>query len=194
MNGVYELPFGKNKPFLNSGGFSDRVFGGWQLAGIAAARTGLPVNITASRTAAQLLDGNTSGQRPDYVLGQSIYAANRTITNWFNPAAFAAPANLQWGNLGRFIGNGPGTYEIDASLQKKFHVTERLSLSFRAAGLNLFNHPQYRTPGASVGSVAGNPPAIRPSASFGRITSILNTGATGTGAPRRIEFFFRAEF
>jgi hypothetical protein len=46
----------------------------------------------------------------------------------------------------------------------------------------------------TVGSVSGNPPTLKPSASFGRITGILNTGATGTGAPRRIEFMFRAEF
>jgi hypothetical protein len=35
---------------------------------------------------------------------------------------------------------------------------------------------------------------IKTSASFGRITGVLNTGATGTGAPRRIEFLFRLEF
>jgi len=37
-----------------------------------------------------------------------------------------------------------------------------------------------------------NPPAAR--GSFGRITSIVTTGAVGTGAPRRIDFMFRAEF
>jgi outer membrane receptor protein involved in Fe transport len=184
MNGVYELPFARGNRYL----------GGWTLAGIASARTGLPVNITASRTAAQMPDGNTSGQRPNLVPGVPIYAANQSITNWFNPAAFAAPANGTWGNLGRYIANGPGAYEIDSSLQKRFRLTERLALNFRAAAFNLFNHPEYKIPGASVGSVSGNPPAIKTSASFGRITGILNTGATGTGAPRRIEFMFRAEF
>jgi hypothetical protein len=58
----------------------------------------------------------------------------------------------------------------------------------------MLNHPEYKIPGASVGSVSGNPPAIKTSASFGRITGVLNTGATGTDAPRRIEFMFRAEF
>jgi hypothetical protein len=58
------------------------------------------------------------------------------------------------------------------------------------------NHPEYKTPGASVGSVSGSGTnlSIKPSARFGRITGVLNTGATGTGAPRRIEFTFRAEF
>jgi outer membrane receptor protein involved in Fe transport len=194
MNGFYELPFGHGKPLANGNGFASKLVGGWELGGIFSARTGLPVNITVSRTAAQLLDGNTSGQRPDLVPGVSIYAANQTINNWFNPAAFAAPANGKWGNLGRYDAFGPGAYEVDSSLQKQFRVTERVKLNFRAAAFNLMNHPEYKIPSSSVGSVSGSPPVIKPSATFGRISGILNTGATGTGAPRRIEFMFRAEF
>ena len=195
-NAVYELPFGKGKQFLNDGGALSQFVAGWELAGIASARTGLPVNITVSRSASAMLDGNTSGQRPNLAPGVPIYAANQTITNWFNPAAFSAPANGTWGNLGRYIANGPGAYEIDSSLQKRFHLTERVAIHFRAAAFNLLNHPEFLNPGASIGSVTGSGTnlSIKPSASFGRITGILNTGATGTGAPRRIEFQFRAEF
>ena len=179
---VYELPFARRS----------RIFGGWELAGIATARAGLPVNVTMSRKASALPDGNTSSQRPNLVPGVPIYAVNQNSNQWFNPAAFAAPANGTWGNLGRYIANGPGMYEIDPSLQKRFKMTERLALNFRAAAYNLFNHPIYKTPSSSIGSLTGNPPAV--SGSFGRITSIINTGAVGTGAPRRIEFMFRAEF
>jgi hypothetical protein len=194
-NAVYQLPFGKGTKVLADGPLSQLV-GGWELAGIASARTGLPVNITVSRTAAAMLDGNTSGQRPNLVPGVPIYAANQTINNWFNPAAFSAPANGTWGNLGRYIANGPGAFEIDSSLQKRFHISERVALNFRAAAFNLLNHPEFKNPGSSIGSVTGSGSnlSIKPSASFGRITGILNTGATGTGAPRRIEFQFRAEF
>lgn len=186
MNGYYQLPFLK----------SNRYLGGWEVAGIATARTGLPVNIAVSRAAGALPDGNTSGQRPNLVPGVPIYALDQNINNWFNPAAFSAPTNGTWGNLGRYIANGPGASEIDSSLQKRFRVTEKVALNFRAAAYNLMNHPQYKTPGASVGSVAGTAPnlSIKQSASFGRITGILNTGATGTGAPRRLEFMFRMEF
>jgi hypothetical protein len=186
MNGVYQLPFARHQAIL----------GGWEIAGIASARTGLPVNITVSRAAGALPDGNTSSQRPDLVPGVPIYAANQSINNWFNPAAFSAPANGTWGNLGRYIANGPGAFEIDSSLQKRFRLNERLALNFRAAAYNLLNHPEFKTPGASVGSVSGSGSnlSIKPTASFGRITGVLNTGATGTGAPRRIEFMFRAEF
>ena len=83
-------------------------------------------------------------------------------------------------------------YEIDSSLQKRFRISERLRLNFRAAAYNLLNHPVFKNPSSAIGSLTGNPPAV--SGSFGRITSIINTGAVGTGAPRRIEFMFRAEF
>ncbi len=145
-----------------------------------------------TRKANTVLDGNTRNQRPNLVPGVPIYATNQTIDNWFNPAAFALPANGTWGNLGRYIANGPGMFEIDSSLQKRFRLTERLALNFRAAAYNLFNHPVFDLPSGAIGNLTGNPPAV--DSGFGRITGIINPGAVGTGAPRRIEFMFRAEF
>src|SRR6185369_17565782 len=173
----------------NRDGITSLLLGGWELSGIAFARTGLPINITVTRKASDLPDGNTSGQRPNLIPGVPIYPANQTISNWLNPAAFALPAKGTWGNLGRFVARGPGVFEIDGSLTKTFKLAERVGLNFRAAAFNLLNHPQYKNPSSSLGSFTGSSP--KPSASFGKITSILNTGATGTGAPRRVEFMLR---
>ncbi len=178
-NAIYQLPFAR----------SSKILGGWELSGIATASSGRPVNITLSRKANQLLDGNTSGQRPDLVPGVPIYAAHQNVDNWFNPAAFAIPAPGTWGNLGRYVARGPGYYEIDTALSKKFPITERISLNFRAEAFNLFNHPIYDNPSGGIGSNPGSP-----SAGFGRITSILNTGAVGSGTPRRLQFALRVEF
>ena len=93
------------------------------------------------------------------------------------------PAKGTWGNLGRYAGRGPGYYEIDSALQKKFLVTERIALNFRAEAFNLFNHPIYSNPSGNLSS-----------SGFGRITDILNTGAVGTGTPRRLQFALRLEF
>jgi len=189
---VYQLPFGPGKKFLNGNGLEARILGGWELSGIAFARTGLPINITVTRKASDLPDGFTSGQRPNLIAGVPLYPANQTISNWLNPAAFALPAKGAHGNLGRFIARGPGNFEIDGSLTKTFKLSERFGLNFRAAAFNLLNHPEYKNPASALGSFTGSAPT--PSASFGKITNILNTGATGTGAPRRIEFMFRLEF
>src|SRR4029077_17243071 len=110
----YELPFGRGKKLLSSG-IASQVLGGWEMSGIISARTGLPLNITETRSSGDLPDGNTSSQRPNLVAGASIYAANQTINNWLNPAAFTLPAKGTWGNAGRFIAVGPGMYEVDTS-------------------------------------------------------------------------------
>ena len=73
--------------------------------------------------------------------------------------------------------------EFDTSLQKRFQITERFSFNLRATAYNLANHPIYKNPASNWSS-----------SSFGRITSIVNTGAVGSGAPRRFEFMLRTDF
>jgi hypothetical protein len=182
-NAIYQLPFGPGRPYLNGHNLASTIFGGWELSGLATASTGRPVNITIKRSASQLPDGNTSSQRPNLVPGVPIYAADQNIYNWFNPAAFVLPAKGSWGNLGRYAARGPGYYEFDTALQKRFRLTERFGLNFRAEAFNLFNHPIFANPSGNISS-----------SGFGKITSILNTGAVGTGTPRRVEFAMRLDF
>ncbi len=131
---VYELPFGHGKQFVTEG-FASKVLGGWEISGLINARSGLPVNITMSRKSGDLPDGNTSSQRPNLVPGVPIYAANQTINNWFNPAAFSLPAKGTWGNAGRNLAVGPGMYEIDTNLQKSFPDYRASSSEFPRLGL-----------------------------------------------------------
>ena len=182
-NSVYELPFGPGRRFLNAGGVAGKVLGGWELSGVSTATTGRPIDILIDRSPTDLPDGMARNQRPDLVPGVSIYPAHRTINNWFNPAAFAVPAPGTWGNLGRNVGRGPGYYEIDTALEKETAITEQVSLKFRAEAFNLLNHSIYGDPASDVSA-----------ASFGVITSPLNSGATGIGTPRRIQFMLRLQF
>lgn len=184
INSVYQLPFGPGRHFLNHGGFASQVVGGWNLSGIGTARTGLPVNITVTRSAATAPYGVTANQRPNLVPGVSIYpAGGSTINHWFNKAAFTTPAAGTFGNLGRFAGRGPGNWELDTALEKRFPIAESLKLSFRAEAFNLLNHPMYGLPSSNSSS-----------SSFGRITHDLNSGAVGTGTPRRLQFMARLDF
>ena len=184
-NGVWELPFGHGKQYLTSG-LASKILGGWSLSGLATARTGTPINITISRKAAALPDGNTSSQRPNLVpghvdlRGQSEHPDRLVQPGW----RFPLPPI---GHLGQ---PGPLHRQRPAQLRNRYRPAEALPPD-RAAESEL--------PGIGVQPVEqpamGQPvrQRLRPS-SFGRITSILNTGATGTGAPRRIEFMLRAEF
>ncbi len=183
-NAVYELPVGAGKSHLNHG-VAGHLLGGFQLSSLAVARTGLPVNVTVARTAASLPDGNTmSPQRPNLVPGVSLLpAAGRTPQLYINKAAFALPASGTFGNAPRNLVRAPGTWQIDASLQKGLLTTERFNLAFRADVFNLFNRAQY-----------GAPSAVFNTASFGQITTQINPGATGTATQRVSQLSLRATF
>jgi hypothetical protein len=183
-NAVYELPFGQGRKYLTQRGFVQSALGGWELSVIGTARTGLPVNVTVDRSAGVIPDGNTSApQRPNLVPGVPLTLPNATIYNWINPAAFAVPANGTFGNAGRNLVRGPGIWQTDASLSKKVRVTEKIAAEFAASVFNLTNRAQFGLPAADISS-----------ATFGRITTTVNSGATGSGTPRQFQFILRLAF
>lgn len=49
VNAIYELPFGKNKRWLNSNKYLDQVIGGWQLGLVWRVGSGAPITFTDSR-------------------------------------------------------------------------------------------------------------------------------------------------
>ena len=185
-NAVYRLPFGPGMDHLNSGGVASQIFGGWQLSGIAIARTGLPVNVSVSRSASSIPDGNsTSLQRPDLVPGVSLIPTQgRSPQHWINAAAFAVPASGTFGNAPRNLLRGPGTWQIDTSVEKQVVQIERFALAFRGDAFNLFNHAEYGLPAANISSPSN----------FGVITTQLNSGATGTATQRVFQLSLRLAY
>jgi len=185
---IWMVPAGKGRKWLtNSSGFVNAVLGGWQLSGIGMARTGLPLNVTLSRSASALPDGINSNQRPNVVLGQPLYPANQNPTLFLNPYAFSIPANGTWGNAGRNILRAPDFWQMDSSLEKRFPIAERTSISFRADVFNIFNRAQLGNPSAKW----TNPSA---GTTFGQITGPYTTSAVGTGTPRQMQFMLRLTF
>ena len=182
---IYQLPFGPGRKYLTSG-LAGKVFGGWELSGIGTARTGVPLTVTISRSASALPDGNsTSPQRPNLVPGVSLTPPGGQTPNlWINPAAFAIPANGQWGNAGRNLVRAPGVWQMDTALTKRNRLTERVGIEFRAEAFNLLNHAEYGLPNTNLSA----------SGSFGKITQPLNPGATGTGTPRQFQLMLRLNF
>lgn len=73
-----------------------------------------------------------------------------TISNWFNPCAYAAAPAGELGTANRAPVNGPDFVNTDFSLIKQFRVTERFGLTFRAEFFNVFNHLQLGMLGNSL--------------------------------------------
>ncbi|MGH9767500.1 MAG: TonB-dependent receptor domain-containing protein [Blastocatellia bacterium] len=75
VSGIYELPFGKGKKYLDTGGPADWFLGGWQISAIGSYQSGFPVVIVQ--------DNNNSGlfgsfQRPNLVAGQDPKSSGST--------------------------------------------------------------------------------------------------------------------
>jgi hypothetical protein len=181
---IWNLPIGKGHQFLgNAPTIVNAILGDWKLSGVATARSGLPLNVTVSRTATSLPDQNNGSQRPNLVPGQSIYAANQSPSSWLNPLAFSIPAAGTWGNAGRNLVRAPDHWQMDAALEKSVRLREKMALTFRAEAFNMFNVAQL-----------GNPVVNLSSSTYGLVNSAFNTSPTGSGAPREIELSLRLGF
>lgn len=146
----------RSNPVLN------RILDHWDTGGIVTLASGSPFDVLTgtdnSRTAVNF-------DRPDLV-GNPFLDTGRSrgelIAQYFNPAAFQANAIGEYGNLGRGVLVGPGTANVDFTVNKNFPVSERLGkVQLRFEFFNLFNRPTLGAPGARLAAPA----------QMGRITS-----------------------
>jgi hypothetical protein len=183
---VYQLPFGPGRRYLSGPGFARRLLSSWDLAAILAGRTGFPVNVTVDRSSAAVPDGNTQSQRPNLVPGVSLTPpGGSTAGLWINPAAFAVPAAGTFGNAGRNLLRGPGIWQADLSIARRFRFRERVGLQLRVEAFNVLNRAQLGAPQADLSAGPGN---------FGAILSTVNVGPIGTGTPRQFQAALRVDF
>jgi hypothetical protein len=162
---MYELPFGKGKPFLNNApGFVNVLVGGWQLNGITTLAKGQYRTVTVGTDWLNL--GSFTRSIPN-IIGD--YTAGRSLpTQYLNKAAFDYPRDAQGvaihipGNAGRNQIEMPGIANWDASLFKNVRFGERFTAQLRFEGFNIFNRTSFNAPNLSWTSPT-----------FGRITSTL---------------------
>jgi outer membrane receptor protein involved in Fe transport len=149
---IWETPW-----FKNGTNLEHQALGGWLLSGIFSIRTGIPFSVfdydndenfyTVPRlTPASPITNYHVGSA--HMVGPNNFTA-LTIPV---PASFA-PLNptlgisdfgpYPTGMTGRNAFRGPGAWNADLALDKKFNLTERLGMEFRAEGFDLLNHHNY---------------------------------------------------
>lgn len=159
INGNWELPFGRGKAFLDHGGWTNAILGGWQLNGIFNVHSGPPLGLTTETNT--LYNYGAYGwasnvQRPNYD-GGPIYTSGSVssrVNDYFYTSSFTLPAPFTYGNTGRLLPylRGPGAVQLDMSLFKEIPIRERLHMQFRAEVFNILNHPQFDAPDTVIGS------------------------------------------
>jgi hypothetical protein len=203
FNGVYQLPFGKGRAFLNQGGIVDKIFGGFELSGIVQLSSGAPITFVDTRGTLNR-GGRSTRQTASTSLSSAdirnlvgiferngkIYYINPDIidpttgraSNGYGSAAFPGQAFFnvnpgETGNMERAIINGPRFFNVNAALLKNIAFTESMRLQLRLETFNLLNNVNLfnNTQFANINS-----------STFGQIDS--------AGASRTIQFAARFEF
>jgi hypothetical protein len=176
---VYELPIGKGKPLSTGNRAADYIIGNWQVNGIATFRSGQPYEVGISGDIANTGNANCcNGYYERLNLVGNPALSNPTPDLWFNRAAFAAPAQYTFGNLGRNALRSDGVVNFDLSVFRRFPLHESVNLEFRAEAFNAFNHPDFGIPTRNLSSP-----------NFGRVLNL----AAGT-APRQLQLGLKLLF
>jgi hypothetical protein len=205
---VYDLPFGTGKRFGSQWSRPvNTLLGNWQVTVIEHITSGYPVFVVDSNSGPAgvlglgFLNGNFNSLiRPNEVSnpnqgggGADCPAQVHTVTNWFNPCAFALPAAGQLGNASRAPLVGPDFVNTDFSVIKQFALPwENMGLNFRAEFFNLFNHPQFATPNST--SSLATPDINVPKFSTNRATSGFGTISATVNNPRLVQFGLKLTF
>jgi hypothetical protein len=141
-SGIYDLPFGPGRPYLNSRNFASKLVGGWQVNGILTLSTGNYSTVTVGADRANIGAGFRH-IRPDVLRNPNLPRSERTPNKWFDKTAFQLQPFGSYGNAGRNIIENPGQNTVDFSLFKNIPIREGLNLQFRAEFYNFFNHPNF---------------------------------------------------
>src|SRR5437667_9909026 len=147
---LYQLPFGNGQRFASGAtGFMNQLVGGWQWNGIFTAQSGFPFRPLVGSNLSGTGDSSQSdvpNWNPNFkgpvILGKP--------DQWFDPRAFQMPTAGSFGNVSRGSLRGPRLLDFDTSLFKKFTVSEKLTLQFRAEAFNVFNHANFAAPNQIV--------------------------------------------
>jgi hypothetical protein len=176
-NSIYELPFGKGKPFMGgANGVLDRVVGGWSLGGILTWTTGVPFYIAAGRATFNSSTANNGAQLvgisfADFKKNVGLFktpagvffinpnlldittnAAGKVSTSKLKAGLMTAPAPGTFGNFPVNALNGPQYFNLDLSLIKRIPITERVKFELKVTAINILNHPNFIFPNTATGA------------------------------------------
>jgi hypothetical protein len=166
LNYAYDFPLGRGKLLLgNANPVTEKILGGWQLAGFTSFETGQPFSVSYTAPGSQIYGASGRANR---VPGVPIYPSHRSHAEWFNTAAFTAPPAYTFGTSGYDMLWGPHYQNWDMDLQKNISITERYKVQLRGDVFNVANHPNFSVPSSAI----SNP------ASDGVISSVVNENRT----------------
>jgi len=191
INGTWELPFGGNHALsAPHSPTAQTIMSGWNLSGIATLESGFPFSPQLGYNPT----GNGDSRNPVRPELNSSFSGQlypKTPGEWFNPAAFLAPAAGTFGNASRDVLVGPGLANLDVSLAKTTPVRERVRAQFRVEYFNVLNRANFSTPNAVVYSTGPTPAKPSTAAALSPTAGVLTATSTTS---RQLQFALKFLF
>jgi hypothetical protein len=175
LTGVYQLPFGKGRTLLTTGGWENALLGGWEMSSVTLLETGPWLTPSISPGGCQVAAlGNgacpsladsqpeTNDQSNTNVVNRGAYLRpDQVSTNfyrgqsraqYFNLSAFSpTPVGAgRFGNAGVGILQGPSTAAVSLGLAKTFRPRERVNVRFESTFTNVLNHTNFAPPATQI--------------------------------------------
>lgn len=137
---TYETPW-----FREQKGWQGRILGGWSINGLWTWNDGRLYSPSVTSVARGV------ATRPNVVGEWRIPDSEKTMFRMFNTAAFARPADWTFGNAGKWVIRGPGSFDLSAFALKNVRVAERATLQLRLEAFNALNHPYFTDVATTLG-------------------------------------------
>ncbi len=157
---TWELPVGKGRKYMNSGGWKNYVVGGWELVASQHFQTGPPFTVGFGGTPNLYLPGalRPNQTRPNDQVKQAHVdiGPNRfpfsAQKRYLDINGFAYPNSFTPGSLGRNTLQAPGIIWMQASIAKEFPIYERFKFSLRFDVNNPYKYHSFNPPNATFNS------------------------------------------
>jgi len=181
ISAIYELPFGKGKPFgANVNAFASKVISGWQFQGMYVYQSGFPITFDRTVDPVRQVGSNRGVMYFGDIKALRRPGSEQTVEQWFNAAKCSSTVttNCFEGNSSKLIDTNwqlrtfPLRFgglrqdplnNFDLSVLKNTSVAEGKDLQIRFEFLNALNHPNFSAP------------VTQPTSStFGQVTSVQN--------------------
>ena len=209
---IYDLPFGRGRRYMDTGGILNAVAGDWQVSAVNQAQAGFPYQVLYNPPTANQVSGiaatyrGSNEYRPNRVVGVPLNNLNKASSTGssiqyvnVNTAANSTGGAISiptltsgqspFGNISRDPGRGPEYNNLNIAFNKRFDTpVDTLKVEFRGELYNAFNHTNFNTPATTFANSTAK-------TSAGLTVPIQTGGAiTSTFDPRIVQFGLKALF